>query len=123
MWTALHNQILDLVRQYYEQRHRPAPFVPGKSPVPYGGRVFDEEELVAGVESLLDFWLTLGPEGDQLEAELSSYVGARHALLVNSGSAVRGVKLPPIITSSFASPANSGSTLMASAMLVMGPAP
>jgi CDP-6-deoxy-D-xylo-4-hexulose-3-dehydrase len=86
MWSDVHSQILDLVRQYYGLRHRPGPFEPGASPVPYGGRVFDEEEMVAGVEALLDFWLTLGPEGDQFEAELNDYVGVRHALLVNSGS-------------------------------------
>ena len=55
MWSELHKQILDLVRQYYHQRHVPKAFEPGKSPVPYGGRVFDEEEMVAGVEALLDF--------------------------------------------------------------------
>jgi CDP-6-deoxy-D-xylo-4-hexulose-3-dehydrase len=86
MWPELHKQILELVREYYQQRHRAAPFQPGTSPVPYGGRVFDEEEMIAGVDALLDFWLTLGPEGDAFEAELSRYIGVRHALLVNSGS-------------------------------------
>jgi CDP-6-deoxy-D-xylo-4-hexulose-3-dehydrase len=86
MWAELHNQILELVREYYHQRHRPTPFEPGKTPVPYGGRVFDEEEMVAGVDALLDFWLTLGREGDRFESELSKYIGVRHALLVNSGS-------------------------------------
>src|SRR5712671_4252496 len=86
MWSELHNQILQLVRQYYGLRHKPRPFEHGTTPVPYGGRVFDEEAMVAGVEALLDFWLTLGPEGDQFESELSKYVGVRHALLMNSGS-------------------------------------
>jgi CDP-6-deoxy-D-xylo-4-hexulose-3-dehydrase len=82
----LRTQILDLVREYHRQHHAPRPFLPGVSKVPYAGRVFDEEELAAGVDTLLDFWLTLGPEGEAFERELAHYVGVRHALVVNSGS-------------------------------------
>ena len=85
-WQDLQDQILDLVRSYYRARHASPAFVPGQSKVPYAGRVFDERELVAGVETLLDFWLTLGPQGDAFERELADHVGVRHALLVNSGS-------------------------------------
>jgi CDP-6-deoxy-D-xylo-4-hexulose-3-dehydrase len=86
MWQELHAQILDLVRQYYHQRHGARPFLPGASKVPYAGRVFDEEEMTAAVDAVLDFWLTLGPHGKAFERELADYVGARHALMVNSGS-------------------------------------
>jgi CDP-4-dehydro-6-deoxyglucose reductase, E1 len=88
MWQELHNEILDDVRRYYRARHAGAndSFSPGESKVPYAGRVFDEQEMVAAVDSLLNFWLTLGDQGDAFERELSQYVGARHALLVNSGS-------------------------------------
>jgi len=86
MWQELHGKIIGLVRQYYHERHGPQPFVPGVSKVPYAGRVFDEEEMAAAVDSLLDFWLTLGSEGNAFERELAGYVGVRHSLLVNSGS-------------------------------------
>lgn len=101
MWSALHNQILDLVREYCRQRHGPVPFMPGAAPVPYGGRVFDEAEMVAGVEALLDFWLTLGPQGDAFESELSHYVGVRHALLVNSGSSANLLALATLTSPDF----------------------
>jgi CDP-6-deoxy-D-xylo-4-hexulose-3-dehydrase len=86
MWQDLHAEILERVRTYYQARHAPRPFLPGASPVPYAGRVFDEQEMVAAVEAVLDFWLTLGPLGDAFERELAEYVGTRHAVLVNSGS-------------------------------------
>jgi CDP-6-deoxy-D-xylo-4-hexulose-3-dehydrase len=86
MSQELHSRILDLVRDYYRARHRSTSFLPGQSKVPYAGRVFDEEEMVAAVDSLLDFWLTLGPEGEAFERELAHAIGSRHALLVNSGS-------------------------------------
>ena len=40
--------------------------------IPYAGRVFTEEEVVAAVSSTLDFWLTLGTEGHNMEKELAS---------------------------------------------------
>ena len=43
-------------------------------------------EVEAAVSSTLDFWLTLGPEGDAFQNELSAFLGVRHSLLVNSGS-------------------------------------
>ena len=61
-------------------------FVPGQSPVPYAGRVFTEDEVEAAVSTTLDFWLTLGPEGDAFENELAAYLGVKKSILVNSGS-------------------------------------
>ena len=86
IWQDLHRQILELVRDYAQARHIPSPFVPGQSRVPYAGRVFDENEVVAAVDAVLDFWLTLGPQGDLFEKELAARCGTRHTVLVNSGS-------------------------------------
>lgn len=54
--------------------------------VPYAGRVFGEEEVVRAVDASLDFWLTLGPEGEAFERELAERLGVKRSLLVNSGS-------------------------------------
>ncbi|MEB3242561.1 MAG: DegT/DnrJ/EryC1/StrS family aminotransferase, partial [Cyanobacteriota bacterium] len=54
--------------------------------IPYAGRVFTEEEVEAAVASTLDFWLTLGKEGEAFQQELAAFLGVRHSLLVNSGS-------------------------------------
>ncbi len=68
-----------------DDARRPA-FVPGQTIVPYSGRVFTEDEIEAAVSSSLDFWLTLGPEGDAFERELADFIGVKRSLLVNSGS-------------------------------------
>jgi CDP-6-deoxy-D-xylo-4-hexulose-3-dehydrase len=86
MWQHLHDQILDLVRDYYVARHAPKPFLPGQTKVAYAGRVFDENELVAAVDASLDFWLTLGQHGEAFERDLAQYIGVSHAVVVNSGS-------------------------------------
>ena len=91
----LRSEILRLTREYSRRTHvqnRPgyedsAPaFVPGQTTIPYAGRVFTEDEVEAAVGSTLDFWLTLGPEGDKFETELAEILGVRKSLLVNSGS-------------------------------------
>jgi CDP-6-deoxy-D-xylo-4-hexulose-3-dehydrase len=88
-------EILALVREYAVRRHGafalPTPtgrggFAAGESTVPYAGRVFDADEVEAGVASMLDFWLTLGPEGEAFERELAATLGVRNSILVNSGS-------------------------------------
>ena len=86
---ALHNEILEKVREYYRLVHAPeqnAPFAPGESRINYAGRVFDEEELVNLVDSGLEFWLTAGRYARRFEAELAGFLQVKTALLVNSGS-------------------------------------
>jgi len=91
---ALKKEILRLTREYSRQVHgqfRPAAdsqhqaWEPG-STIPYAGRVFTEEEVEAAVSATLDFWLTLGQEGEAFQKELAAFLGVRHSLLVNSGS-------------------------------------
>jgi CDP-6-deoxy-D-xylo-4-hexulose-3-dehydrase len=109
--AELKAEILRLTREYsvlMHQANRPgadaaAPFVPGVTTVPYAGRVFNADEVEAAVGSTLDFWLTLGPEGEAFERELAAYLGVRHSILVNSGSSANLIafttltssKLPP----------------------------
>src|SRR5208283_6115622 len=54
--------------------------------VPYAGRVFDEEEVEAAVSATLDFWLTLGKEGEAFESRLAEFLGVKKSVLCNSGS-------------------------------------
>jgi CDP-6-deoxy-D-xylo-4-hexulose-3-dehydrase len=96
--SELKAEILRLTREYSALAHkanRPSTpggagndtvFTPGETVVPYAGRVFDADEVEAAVSSTLDFWLTLGPEGEAFEKELAAFMGVRRSLLVNSGS-------------------------------------
>lgn len=90
-------EILRLTREFSRQSHaanRPGyaaddarvAFVPGKTVVPYAGRVFTEDEVEAAVSATLDFWLTLGKEGENFEKKLASFLGIKGSVLCNSGS-------------------------------------
>ena len=49
--------------------------------------------MIAAVNATLDFWLTLGKEGESLERELANFLGIRKSLLVNSGSSANLIAL------------------------------
>ncbi len=91
--AELKNEILAKVRELVALRDAPKSFVPGQTTVPYAGRVYDSDEVAAGVGSMLDFWLTLGPEGDAFEREFAQVLGVKSSILVNSGSSANLVAL------------------------------
>jgi len=78
--------IAQLVEKFYKTKTVDNKFVPGKTPIRYAGRVFDEKELQAAVEASLDFWLTEGRFVQQFQTELAARIGVKYAFLVNSGS-------------------------------------
>ena len=88
-WTSeaeARQQIKEMVAQYYYdfKANRKA-FEPGDR-ICYASRVFDEKEMEALTDAMLDFWLTTGRFADQFEKEFASWIGVKHAHLVNSGS-------------------------------------
>lgn len=79
-------QIKALVADYYHDfKEVNKPFKEGEY-INYASRVFDEKEMQALTDATLDFWLTTGRFSDQFEKDFASWIGARYAHLVNSGS-------------------------------------
>lgn len=60
--------------------------VPGENYIPVTGKVLDAQDLLYGVESVLDGWLTTGRYGEAFEKDFAKWFGSRTSLLVNSGS-------------------------------------
>ncbi|MDE6521750.1 MAG: lipopolysaccharide biosynthesis protein RfbH [Muribaculaceae bacterium] len=83
----LKKQILELTKEYYKEVHgKPKEFKPGETFVNYGGRYFNDSEMVNLVDSSLDFWLTAGPWATKFEKEFAKWLGVRYCSLTNSGS-------------------------------------
>lgn len=83
----LKQQILDLTREYFREAHgQKKVFKPGETFVNYGGRYFDDEEMVNLVDSSLDFWLTAGPWAHKFETRLAKWLGVKYCAVTNSGS-------------------------------------
>jgi len=82
----LRGKISRLVAELHNIRSIKQVFVPGKTPIRYAGRVFDEKEIQAAVEASLDFWLTEGRFAEEFQSKFAEKIGVKHSLLVNSGS-------------------------------------
>jgi CDP-6-deoxy-D-xylo-4-hexulose-3-dehydrase len=83
---TVRSEILSLIPDYFKSAFPKQRFVPGETPIPVSGRVFDERDVAALVDASLDFWLTAGRFADEFERNFAEYVGTEHAFLVNSGS-------------------------------------
>ena len=83
---TIREEILQLVRKYYEENFANKKAYEEGDRIAYGGRKFDDEEMVNLVESALDFWLTTGRFAQQFEREFAEFMGVKHCLLTNSGS-------------------------------------
>ena len=82
----LMQQITMLVAEFYNVKYKGSKFIQGEIPIKYAGRVFDEKEIKAAVEVLLEFWLIEGRFARQFQSELATIIGVKYVLLVNSGS-------------------------------------
>ena len=97
---ALRDRILSMVTEYYQAAFPPAPFMPGETPVPVSGRVFDADELRFLVEAGIECWLTTGRFAQRFEREFACVFGLRYAMLVNSGSSANLLAVSCLTSSS-----------------------
>ena len=79
-------QIKELVADYYRDFKAPKKDFKEGDRIGYAGRVFDEKEMCALTDAMLDFWLTTGRFSEEFEREFAKWIGVRFAHLVNSGS-------------------------------------
>lgn len=82
----LRQQVIETAVKHYEVMHKKENnFKPGDR-ISYGGRVFDEKEIVNLIDSALDFWLTTGKYADEFEKKFAQFLGVKYCSLTNSGS-------------------------------------
>lgn len=59
---------------------------PGEDYISVTGKVLDEDDILYGIDAVMDGWLTAGRFANEFEKDFANYMGAPKALLVNSGS-------------------------------------
>lgn len=84
---SLKQEILEKVKEYHNIKYgEKKKFKGGETYINYGGRFFDEKEMINLVDSSLDFWLTSGPWVQKFEKQMAEYLGIKYCSLTNSGS-------------------------------------
>lgn len=78
-------QLIDSIREI-ARKNTTKKIIPGENYIPVTGKVLDEDDILLGVDSMLDAWLTAGRYSEEFERKLARYMGSRFSFLVNSGS-------------------------------------
>ena len=79
-------EIKALVSEYYKEFKKENTSFKAGERISYASRVYDEKEMCALTDAMLDFWLTTGRFSEQFEKEFAQWIGVKYAHLVNSGS-------------------------------------
>ena len=64
--------------------------------IPFHRPAIDEDEIQSVVETLKSGWLTTGPKVKRFEEDFARYLGCKHAVAVNSGTAALHLALDAI---------------------------
>ena len=79
-------EILDQIRQYVDEKNAAKTWTAGQDQVNYAGPLYDAEETVAAVETLLKGWLVMGNDCSRFEHKFPPYFEKKFGVLTNSGS-------------------------------------
>ncbi|MDX2063437.1 MAG: lipopolysaccharide biosynthesis protein RfbH, partial [Bacteroidia bacterium] len=84
-YRNLEGELLQLLAERAAQRVQKT-LRPGEDYLPVTGKVLGADDLLAGVDAVLDGWLTAGRYAVAFEREFAAWFGSRYSALVNSGS-------------------------------------
>lgn len=95
--AALQKEITAYVAKHFNS----APYDPEKTLVPVSRKTFDVQEMLLGVEAVLDGWWTEGRFAEQFERTFQKLLGREYVSLVNSGSSANLLALSALTSSVF----------------------
>lgn len=114
--AVIREEISERVIELYNSRKQKESFIPGETKVNYSGRVFDEKEMTAAVDSLLDFWLTLGNKGNEFCDSFKNSLGTKYCIVTNSGSSSNLLAVSALCSHNIKNPMNPGDEVITTAM-------
>lgn len=85
--SDLRSKILEMTRNYMQDKLSATNFVPGETYIPPSGKVLDADDGINLIDAGLDMWLTAGRYADEFEARLPKKFGRKLSKLTVSGSA------------------------------------
>lgn len=112
----LRKSILDNVCEIYKLRKEAEEFIPGKTKIHYSGRVFDENEMMAAVDSAIDFWLTLGKKSIEFTDAFKEFLKIKNCLVTNSGSSSNLIAVSTLCSKELLNPLKEGDEVITTAL-------
>ena len=78
--------VLNVIKQYFEERKNLKSWRPGIDWVQYSGPYFNSNEYVNAIKTLLNEWLVLGQDSIEFEKRFPTFLGKKYGIVTNSGS-------------------------------------
>lgn len=94
----MEEELQEIILRTYKKQFPSKKFIPSISSVPVSGKVFDEKELLLGIEAILDGWWTEGRFAESFERKFAALLNVRYVSLVNSGSSANLVAFSALTT-------------------------
>ena len=114
----LRQEILEKVKQYFQlvQSAKNIPFAPGQTFIQYSGPVFDGQEFVNAVDTLLGENICLGPYGQKFEKLMCQFFKSHDFIMVNSGSSANLVAVTTLCSKRLPGHLNKGDEVITPAV-------
>lgn len=82
----IRKKISNEIKNFFEFKKNKTKSFIEKKKVQYAAAVYDENEIISIVNSLLDGWFGLGKYAEKFEIEFSNFLNSKYTILTNSGS-------------------------------------
>lgn len=76
-------------------------FLPGVTKVRYAGAVYDDTEINAIIDSLLQGWFGMGQKASEFQSSFAKYLGNSYASITNSGSSANLLAVSALMSDNF----------------------
>lgn len=93
-----------IIQDLFLKKKSETKFIPGKVKVQYSGAVFDEREVLAVIDSLLEGWLAEGKRVREFEKAFAEFVNTEECVVTNSGSSALLLSFAALMNSALEKP-------------------
>lgn len=108
-------KIRELTQEYFSLNTKQE-YVPGVTKIPLNVPSYGAEEALEAFDSILTTWVTMGKKVRQFESMFADYIGAKHAVMVNSGSSANLLALSVLTNPAVSNPIRPGDEIITPAM-------
>jgi CDP-6-deoxy-D-xylo-4-hexulose-3-dehydrase len=82
----IRKRINEEIKKFFELKKNKIKPTAGTKKIQYSGAVYDENEIISIVNTLLDGWFGIGKNAEKFELKFSNFLNSKYTIITNSGS-------------------------------------
>jgi len=114
--SVIRERIKKMIIEFFNIKKKKSKFIPGKTRILYSIANYNEDEINAIIDTLLDGWFGLGKKAEEFERIFSQFFGREKAILVNSGSSANLLAVSSLCSEQFKEKINPGDEVITPAV-------